>query len=94
MRIAGYIEHPTYVITVFQMDDKFSVKFEKNLLEQTYKFRSGPYLSGINEIKKIVDDAFLIAVDQAFIAMEKTRLGSLKKVIDAQNEGDSFEEII
>ena len=39
MRILGYIDHPVVKITVFKMDNKFSVKFESIHYEQTFKFR-------------------------------------------------------
>jgi hypothetical protein len=38
MRIVGYIEHPVLKITVMQMNNRFVLKLEANMLEQTYKF--------------------------------------------------------
>jgi len=35
MRIIGYLENRPCKVTVFEMDDKISVKFEVDLLEQT-----------------------------------------------------------
>jgi hypothetical protein len=37
MRIVGYIEDPQLKITVFQMNNRVSVKIEYRLMEQTYK---------------------------------------------------------
>ncbi len=45
MRIAGDIPHPEMKITVFVMNGRYSIKFEKKLLEQTYKFRDGVFES-------------------------------------------------
>lgn len=92
MRIIGYIEHPTYVITVFQMGDKYSIKFENNLLEQTFKYRSGPHLSNIAQIRELVDENFLKQVDHTFQSMNQTRLQSLAKT--TQEANDEFDEII
>jgi len=90
MRIIGYIEHPTYMITVFKMDDKFSVKFEKNLLEQTYKYRGGQHMTGIEDVKRIIDAAFIKRVSNVFETMESTRLDSLR----VEDGVDEFDEIV
>ena len=37
MRIVKEIKHPDCKITVFSWNDKYLIKFEKGLLEQTYK---------------------------------------------------------
>ncbi len=90
MRIIGYIEHATYMVTVFKMDDKFSVKFEKNLLEQTYKYRGGQHMMGIEDVKRVIDAAFIKRVDNIFETMESTRLDSLR----VEDGVDEFDEIV
>ncbi len=90
MRIIGYIEHPVLMITVFKMDDKFSVKFENNLLEQTYKYRGGPHLSNLEDVKRLIDEPFMRKVEEMFRQMETTRVDSLK----VEDSEDEFEEII
>lgn len=39
MRIIDTIAHPTMTISIFQMNDKYQVKFEAGPMEQTFKFR-------------------------------------------------------
>ena len=38
MRIIDTIEHPIMRISIFQMNQKYIVKFELGVLEQSYKF--------------------------------------------------------
>jgi hypothetical protein len=90
MRILGYIQHPDYFITVFQMEDKYSIQFEKGLLVQTYKYRSGPLLSSMKEVEAMVTDSYLEQVAKVFAAMEQNRKLHLPKVL----ESDEFEDII
>lgn len=71
MRIIGYIDHPTLKITIFKMDTRLSVKFERGFLEQTYKFRQANGLEGAKEIRQLVDSQFLGAVEGYFSQMER-----------------------
>ena len=90
MRILGYITHDSYLITVFKMDDKFSIQFEKGLLVQTYKYRSGPNLNNLSDVKGMVARDYLTAVEKVFMQMDNTRMLFLPKV----DENDLFDEII
>jgi hypothetical protein len=90
MRILGYIQHPSYFITVFQMEDKYSIQFERGLLVQTYKYRSGPLLSSMKEVEGMVTESYLEQVAEVFAAMEQNRMQHLPKVV----ENDEFEDII
>lgn len=93
MRIIGYIEHPSIKITVFNMDNKFSIKFETGMYEQTYKIRPMPSISGIEEIKKLVDAAFIEEVLQQFGVMNRINNAALERFLPVVDE-DEFEEII
>jgi len=93
MRIIGYIEHPSIKITVFNMDNKFSIKFETGMYEQTYKVRSMPSISGIEDIKKLVDATFMEEVMQQFGVMNRMSNGALERFLPVVDE-DEFEEII
>lgn len=92
MRIIGETEKEDIKITVFQMNGKISVKLEKNLLEQTYKFRDGSGIDSLEAVMNLVDDAFIHATQQTFIIMQMTRTSGLEKILKATSEG--FEEII
>ena len=59
MRIAGEIPHPILKITVLQMNNRYVLKLEANLLEQTYKFNEDDNLRTFEDVKKLVDEDFL-----------------------------------
>ena len=91
MRIAGKIPHHTLKITVFQHDNKYSVKLETGLYEQTYKFRDGE-ANDLFDIKKIIDEPFCEAVLQEIQTMHRLRMGAIARTVQVQ--ADEFEEII
>jgi hypothetical protein len=73
MRIVGYIEHPVLKITVMQMNNRFVLKLEVNMLEQTYKFHEDDNLRTMADIEKIVDETFLQECIKRFAEMNKSR---------------------
>lgn len=73
MRIVGYIEHPVLKITVMQMNNRFVLKLEANMLEQTYKFHEDDNLRTMADIEKLVDDTFLNECLKRFSDMNKSR---------------------
>ena len=54
MRIIGEIPHPVMKISVFQSDQKISIKFEYQLMEQIYKFRDGEGINNFQDAAKTV----------------------------------------
>ena len=73
MRIIGEIEHHSMKISVFKVTDKLSIKFEKNLLEQIYKFRDGSGIDTLENAKMLVSPALLAEVEAQFDIMAKIR---------------------
>ena len=73
MRIVGYIEHPVLKITVMQMNNRFVLKLEVNMLEQTFKFHEDDNLRTMADIEKIVDETFLQECIKRFAEMNKSR---------------------
>jgi len=73
MRIVGYIEHPILKITVMQMNNRYVLKLEANMLEQTYKFHEDDNLRTMTDIEKIVDETFLQECLKRFSDMNKSR---------------------
>lgn len=63
MRIIDSIPHQSMTISIFQMNDKYQVKFEAGPMEQTFKF-SIEDVRGVENLKKMINEDF----------MEKTRL--------------------
>ena len=68
MRIVGSISHPKMTISIFAMNDKFQVKFEAGPMEQIYKFYNDE-VSGVEAIKKIIDEEFMHDVMTKFVEM-------------------------
>ena len=55
MRIIDTIPHPSITISIFQMNDKYQVKFEAGPMEQTFKFTTAEVKR--NGVEKIARDA-------------------------------------
>ena len=95
MRIAGYIEHPILKITIFQMENRFSVKLETPQFEQTYKFRRGPLTETVTDIRQLIDEAFIKQVLVNMQTMTKIKQNALERAHQAsQADEDGFDEII
>jgi len=94
MRIIGYIEHPELKITVFKMNNKISVKFESELLEQTYKFRTSSLLDKMENVQKLVDPPFIDEVEKEMLELKKIRSESLVRRIQEIEKQEEFDEII
>lgn len=93
MRIAGYIDHPVLKITIFQMDNRFSVKLETSRHEQTYKFRKGGGLETVADVRKLVDDPFLKGVLLQMKRMDDVQRWALQRM-QQDKDNDEFPEII
>lgn len=70
MRIIAELPHPECKITLFNMNNKYIIKFEQGQLEQSYKLSeldlSG---GGVNEIFQIIDEEFMNTVVDRFKTM-------------------------
>ena len=68
MKIIGRIPHPEFSISVFEMNEKFVVKFEAGAMEQTYKFlKEG--LTSMESIEALFDQAFIDNIRSRFESM-------------------------
>jgi hypothetical protein len=56
-----------------QMNNRFVLKLEANMLEQTYKFHEDDNLRTMADIKKLVDETFLNECLKRFSDMNKSR---------------------
>ena len=79
MRIIGQIDHPVLKITVMQLSDKYVLKIEHALLEQTFKIREADELRGFNDISKLVDETFLKECIERFQSMNTSLFESFKR---------------
>jgi hypothetical protein len=63
MRIIDSIPHHSMTISIFQMNDKYQVRFEAGPMEQLFKF-TVTEVKGVENLKKLINEDFI----------EKTRL--------------------
>ena len=68
MRIIDSIPHPSINISIFQMNDKYIVKFEAGPMEQAFKFETAEVKS-VGELKLIINDAYIEEVRKRFNEM-------------------------
>jgi len=68
MRIIDSIPHPSISISIFQMNDKFIVKFEAGPMEQAFKFHTEDVKS-VERLKTIINEAFIEKVRLRFNEM-------------------------
>ena len=58
MRIIDQIPHESMTISIFQMNDKYQVKFEAGPMEQTFKF-SVQEVKSVDNLKKLISEGFI-----------------------------------
>lgn len=58
MRIIDSIPHESMTISIFQMNDKFIVKFEAGPMEQAFKFHTDQ-VRNVDALKTLIDTAFI-----------------------------------
>ena len=83
MRTLAELPHPDCKITIFSMNQKFIIKFEKGIYEQIYKLSEITMVEGIDSVFKILDDEFIGTVVERFTQMR----------IDFTNAYERFEII-
>lgn len=76
MRIVNEIIHPACKITIFSWNSKYLIKFERSLLEQTYKVPETEF-SGDQEIIQLVKGELLQKVIVRFQEMERDLMQAL-----------------
>lgn len=76
MRIIDSIPHPSITISIFQMNDKFIVKFEAGPMEQAFKFYTDEVKS-VEGLKALINDAFIEKVrlrfNEMFLQMKEAK---------------------
>jgi hypothetical protein len=71
MRIIGEIPHPDCKITLFSWNNRYLIKVEQGLLEQTFKVDQFE-LASENDLIKMVNEQFIKDALNRFISMEKS----------------------
>ena len=70
MRVVAELPHPDCKITLFNMNQKYIIKFEQGTLEQSYKLSELDLTGGgANEIFQLLDEVFISTVVERFKLM-------------------------
>ena len=93
MRIIDEFNAGDIKVTVFKMNDKISIKFEYNLLEQIYKFRDGSGITSPEMVKKFCNEETILDIKFIFNQMSQNRSKSLTKLFEV-NKDEHFDTII
>ena len=80
MRIIAELPHPNCKISLFNMNQKYIIKFEQGTLEQSYKLSELDLTGGgVNEIFQILDDEFINTVIERFSLMRTNFAQAIKR---------------
>ena len=71
MRVVGEIPHSDCKITIFSWNNRYLIKLELGLLEQTFKVNEFD-ISGESELYRIVDQPFIQEAVQRFVEMSRS----------------------
>ena len=71
MRIVGEIPHDVCKITLFSWNNRYLIKVELGLLEQTYKVNQF-YIGSEADLFKLVDESFISDALDRFKEMDET----------------------
>jgi len=78
MRVVGEIPHHECKITVFAWNNRYLIKLEQGLLEQTFKVNEYD-VSSEAELYKIVDEPFIQEAAKRFAAMNLSLLQAMQR---------------
>jgi len=73
MRTLGEIAHPACKISLFSWNQKYIVKFEQGLVEQTFKFEHLEFSGGDEELRRRLTDDFILNVIETFKDLHELR---------------------
>lgn len=77
------------------METRFTVKFENEWLEQSYRFAQTEALDDFEAIRELIDNPFIQQVEKRFEVMRADQLLLLKKQqSDATENAPFFDDIV
>jgi hypothetical protein len=79
MRVIGEIPHAEFKITLFHWNNRYLIKLEKNLLEQTFKVDQFE-LSSEKDLHSLIDENFLQKASDRFHEMEQAMADAMQKL--------------
>jgi hypothetical protein len=81
MRVIKEVSYPEFKVTVFYWNNRYLLKLEQGLLEQTYKINQFD-VTGEEEVLSLLDATFIEEASQRFREMRQSLQDGL-----ARNEG-------
>ena len=81
MKIVAQVPHPACAITVYAWNGKYLVKFEQDLLEQTYKLREMDTTGEADVHALVADEVFIAEVMERFAQMRASLYGVMDRVL-------------
>ncbi len=91
MRVIGEFVVGDIKVSIFKYNERISVKYEKYLLEQVYKFRDGSNIRNVNDVMKF-SEAIENKLNVIFDSMAQLRTDRIMELNG--NDLDDFDEII
>lgn len=79
MRVIGEILHPECKITIFHWNNRYLIKLEQGLLEQTYKIQEYD-VSSEEELRSLITGDFIHAALQQFGTMRQALQHAMDKI--------------
>lgn len=93
MRIIGYIQDEEMKITLLEMNNRISIKFERDLMEQTYKLLLAPEPEILKNLKTKTVPEIRPSVMEYFNRMHATRK-QLHTTAPSETSDPKFPEIV
>lgn len=81
MRVVNEWSHGETRVTLFHMNGRYSLKLERDILEQWYKFREGQ-IEDAQDLKRLLSDEFYEKANEIFRQLADNRLSLLEKKAD------------
>ncbi len=91
MRIAGNLPHPRLKITLFSLDDRWTVQFEAGSVQQTFKYKKADY-PRVETLKTLFPTPILERIERSLGEMKRLQLEQGKPT--AADASDDFPTII
>jgi mRNA-degrading endonuclease RelE of RelBE toxin-antitoxin system len=79
MRIIAEFDKEDIKVTVFKMNDRISIKFEKDLIEIIHKFRDGAGIDSAESAVSYCSDQLVSDIQRSLALLAKTRSEQLEK---------------
>ena len=78
MRVVGRIPHPSITITIFEYNEKYTLKLEAGPMEQSYKI-TVDQIGNLGNFQKLADSQFLNECLEHFNAMFLSWKGTIER---------------